>query len=90
MERRETIVRPGLLRRRYDPQSQRANFTPSRPNKRTREDFAEIDVELTHRASRLGEGYQPIESNEEEEGDFQADQVTMDTEEGIYRQYATC
>ena len=33
VEWREALARPGTMRRRYDPQSQRMIFTPSRPNK---------------------------------------------------------
>ena len=51
VERREALARPGTMRRRYDPQSQRMIFTPSRPNKRSREEIAEIDAELTQRAN---------------------------------------
>ena len=32
VERRKALARPGTMRRRYDPQSQRMIFTPSRPN----------------------------------------------------------
>ena len=63
VERRETLARPGTMRRRYDPQSQRTIFAPSRPNKRSREEIAKIDAELTH---RIGEGYRPIETIEED------------------------
>ena len=50
VERREALAKPGIMRRRYDAQSQRMIFTPSRPNKRSREEIAEIDAELTQRA----------------------------------------
>ena len=77
------------MRRRYDPQSQKMIFAPSRLNKRNREEIAEIDAELTHRANRICGGYQPIKIIEEEEeepdaseeGEVQADQNTVDTEE---------
>ena len=87
VERRETLARTGIMRRRYNPQSQRTIFALSRPNKRSREEIAEINAELIHRANRIGGGYQPIEIIEEEEpeapeeGDFQADQNTVVTEE---------
>ena len=92
VERRETLTRPGTMRRRYDPQSQRTIFAHSRPNKRSREEIAEIDAELTHRANRIGGGYQPIEIIEDEEedpealeeGEVQADQKTVDTEEDSF------
>ena len=87
VERREALARPGTMRRRYDRQSQRMIFTPSRPNKRSREEIAEIDAELTQRANRIGGGYRPIQEEEEdepeapEEGELQAEQNTVDTEE---------
>ena len=62
-------------------------FTPSRPNKRSREEIAEIDAELTQRANRIGGGYRPIQEEEEdepeapEEGELQTEQNTVDTEE---------
>ena len=75
------------MRRRYDTQSQRMIFTPSRPNQRSREEIAKIDAELTQRANRIGGGYRPIQVEEEEEpeapdeGELQAEQNTVDTEE---------
>ena len=85
VERREMMARPRTMPRRYDPQSQRTILAPSRLNQRSRE---EIDAELTHRANRISGGYQPIEIIEEEdepeplkEGEVQADQNTVDTEE---------
>ena len=86
MGRRETLARPRTLRRRYDPKSQRIIFAPSRPNKRCREEIAEIDAESAHRTNQIGGGYQPIENVEEEpqapeEGEVQTDQNTLDTEE---------
>ena len=62
-------------------------FTPSRPNKRSQEEIAEINAELTQRANRIGGGYRSIQEEEEdepeapEEGELQAEQNTMDTEE---------
>ena len=89
VERGETFTKPGTMRRRYDTQSQRMIFTPSRPNKRSRDEIAEIDAELTQRAKRIGGGYQPkqVEEEEEEEpeapeeGELQAEQNTVDIEE---------
>ena len=40
---------------------------PSKPNKRSREEIAEIDGELLSRANRLGRKYQPVEERREEE-----------------------
>ena len=63
-------------------------FTPSRPNKRSREEIAEIDAELIQRAHRIGGGYRPLQAEEEEEepeapeeGELQTEQNTVDTEE---------
>ena len=55
MEQRNALSRPGTLRCRYDHQTQRTVFAPPRPNKRSREEIAEIDAELIRRANRLGE-----------------------------------
>ena len=46
VELRNALSKPGTLRRRYDPHTQRTIFAPTRPNKRSREEIAEIDVEL--------------------------------------------
>ena len=76
------------MRRRYDTQLQRMIFTPSRPSKRSREEIAEIAAELTQRANQIGGGYLPMQAEEEEEepeapeeGELQAEQTTVDTEE---------
>ena len=88
VERREALAKPGTMRRRYDTQSQRMIFTPSRPNKRSREEIAEIYAELTQRAHRIGGGNRPLQPEEEEEpeapeGELQNEQNTVDTEEDI-------
>ena len=67
VERREALAKPGTMRRRYDTQSQKMIFTPSRPNKRSRQEIAEIDTELTQRANGIGGGYRLIQAEEEEE-----------------------
>ena len=54
VEQRNTLSRPGTLRRRYDHQTERTVFAPSRPNKRSSEEIAETDAELIRRANRLG------------------------------------
>ena len=69
VEQRNALSRPGTLRRRYDQQTQRTVFAPSRPNKRSREEIAEIDAELIRRANRLGGGYQPMIEEQEEQPD---------------------
>ena len=82
IEQRNALSRPGTLRRRYDHQTQRTVFAPSRPNKRSREEIAEIDAEIMRRANRLGGGYQPIQEEPEEnteEGEI--NQEPEDTEE---------
>ena len=81
-EQRNALSRPGTLRRRYDHQSQRTIFAPSRPNKKSRAEIAEIDAKLMRRAERLRGGYQPIQREPEEnskERDFE--QKPQDTEE---------
>ena len=99
VERREPLAKPGTMRTRYDKQSQRMIFTPSRPNKRSREEIAEIDAELTQRAHRIGGGYRPLQPEEEEEeepeapeeGEFQTEQNTVDTEEdSVIMRETTC
>ena len=42
VEQRSTLSRPGTLRRRYDHQTQRTVFVPTRPNKRSREEIAKL------------------------------------------------
>ena len=82
IEQRNALSRPGTLRCRYDHQTQRTVFPPSRPNKRSREKIAEIDAEIMRRANRLGGGYQPIQEEPEEnteEGGI--NQEPEDTEE---------
>ena len=66
IEQRNELARPGTLRPRYDHYSQRTVFAPSRPNKGSREENAEIDPEIMRRANRLGGGYQPIKEEQEE------------------------
>ena len=67
VEQRNNLSRPETLRRRYDHQTQRTIFAPSRPSKQSREEIAEMDAELIRRASRIVGGYQPIEIEEEQE-----------------------
>ena len=67
VEQRNGLSRPGTLRRRYDHYTQRTVFAPTRPNKRSREEIAEIDAEIMRRANRLGGGYRPIAEEEEPE-----------------------
>ena len=65
-ERRLEIARPGVMRRRYDQNAQRTIWVPSRPNKRSREEIAEIDEELIQRANRPRGCYRPIQEAENE------------------------
>ena len=85
VERRETLARPGTMRRRYDPQSQRTIFAPSTPNERSREEIAEIDEELTHRANRIDGGYIPMEVIEEEENRSSGRRSASRSKHGGYR-----
>ena len=59
VERRLEIARPGTMRRRYDQNAQRTIWVLSRPNKRSREEIAEIDGQMIQRANRLGEATDP-------------------------------
>ena len=49
--------------------AQRQIWVPSRPNKRSREEIAEIDGELLSRANRFGVEYQPLEDRIADEED---------------------
>ena len=71
VDRRLEIARPGMMRRRYDQNAQRTIWVPSRPNKRSREEIAEIDGALIQRANRLGGGYRPIQEEENEPEQFE-------------------
>ena len=55
VELRNALSKPGTLRRRYDPHTQRTIFAPTRSNKHSREEIAEIDAELLQRTHRPGE-----------------------------------
>ena len=66
VERRLEISRPGMMGRRYNQNAQRTIWVPSRPNRRSREEIAEIDGELIQRANRLGRGYRPVQEAENE------------------------
>ena len=90
VELRNNLSRPGTLRRRYDPLTQRTIFAPTRPNKRSREEIAEIDAELLQRTNRLGGGYQPLtEENGEpenaEEGELEPEQPETEEDSLILR-----
>ena len=54
VEQRNALSRPGTLRRRYDHQTQRTVFAPSRLNKGSKEKIAKIDAELIGKANRQG------------------------------------
>ena len=66
INQRNELSRPGTLRRRYDHYTQRTVFAPSRPNKRSRKEIAEIYAEIMKRANRLGGGYQPMIEEQDE------------------------
>ena len=79
VELRNALSKPGTLRRRYDPHTQRTIFAPIRPNERSREEIAEIDAELLQRTHRLGGGYHPLtedteETENPEEGELEPEQ----------------
>ena len=78
MERRLQIARPGMTRRRYDQNAQRTIWVPSRPNKRSREEIAQIDGELIQRTNRLGGGYQPMQVAEQIPNEIQAEEQPME------------
>ena len=52
---------------------QRQTWVPSRANKRSREEIAEIDGELLSRANRFGGGYPPLNDRIVEEDDLDND-----------------
>ena len=66
VELRNALSKPGTLKKRYDLHTQRTIFAPTRPNKRSREEIAEIDAELLQRTHRLGGGYHPLTEDTEE------------------------
>ena len=57
------------MRRKFEMNAQRQIWVPSRPNKRSREEIAEVDGELLSRVNRIGGGYQPLEDRIAEEED---------------------
>ena len=85
VEQRNTLSWPGTSRPRYDHQSPRTVFAPSRLNNQSREEMTEIDAKRIRRANRVGGGYKPIPVEEEEleekreEGEIE--QKTAETEE---------
>ena len=83
VERRLEISRPGTMRRKFDMNAQRQIWVTSRPNKRSREEIAEIDGELLNRANRFGGGYQPLEeqAGEQQEPQQQQPETIEDTEQ---------
>ena len=83
VERRLEISRPEKMRRKFDMNAQRQIWVPSGPNKRSREEIAEIDGELLTRANRFGGGYQPLEERvEEEEQEPQQPEIIEEDEAG--------
>ena len=90
VELRNALSKPGTRRRRNDPHTQWTIFAPSRPNKRSQEEIAEIDAELLQRTNRLEGGYQPLtEENEEtknpQEGELQPEQPETEEDSVIMR-----
>ena len=66
-------------------------FAPTRPDKRSREEIAEIDAEIMRRANRLGGGYRPIAEEEEEpeekreEGELEIENAETEEDSVIMR-----
>ena len=81
VERRLEISRPGTMRRKFDMNAQRQIRVPSRPNKRSRQEIAEIDVEWLTRANRFGGGYQPLEERMEETQETPQPEMAEETEQ---------
>ena len=83
VERRLEISRPGTMRQKFDMNAQRQIWVPSRLNKRSREEIAEIDGELLTRANPFGGGYQPLEEQvgEQQEPQQQQPETIEDTEQ---------
>ena len=81
VERRLEISRPGTMRRKFDMNAQRQIWVPSRPNKRSRQEIAEIDGELLTRANRFGGGYQPLEERMEEIQETPQPEMAEETEQ---------
>ena len=61
--------------------AQRQIWVPSRPNKRSRKEIAEIDGELLSRANTFTGGYQPLEERTEKEQEAQKPETIEDTEQ---------
>ena len=91
VEQRYQLSRPGTLRRRYDQYTQRTVFAPSRPNKRSREEIAEIDAEIMRRANRQEGGYQPLTEEQDEpeelreEGELEIENTETEEDSVIMR-----
>ena len=81
VERRLGISRPGTMLRKFDMNAQRQIWVPSRPNKKRREEIAEINGDLLSRAKRIRGGYQPFEERTEEEQEAQKPEIIGDTEQ---------
>ena len=91
VKQRNQLSRPGTLRRRYNHYTQRTVFAPSRPNKRSREEIAEIDADVMRRANRLGSGYQPMTEEQDEpeelreEGELEIENTETEEDSVIMR-----
>ena len=81
VERRLEISRPGTMRRKFDMIAQRQVWVPSKPNKRSCQEIAEIDGELLTRVNRFGGGYQPLEERIEEEQEAPQPEMVEETEQ---------
>ena len=83
-------VKTGNIKKKIRSAHTTNNLCPYRPNKRSREEIAEIDAELLQRTNRLGGGYQlRSEENEEtetpEEGELEPEQPETEEDSVIMR-----
>ena len=90
VELRKALSKPETLRRRFDPHTQRTIFASTRPNKRSREEIAEIDAELLRRTHRFGGGYHLLtevteETESPEEGELEPEQPETEEDSVIIR-----
>ena len=89
VEQTNALSGPGTLRKRNDPHTGRTVFTPFRPNKRSREELAEIDAQLMQRANRFGGVYQTAVEEEEPRnpgnGELEPEQAETGTDSTILR-----
>ena len=61
VERRLELSRTGTMHRSFDMNAQRQTWVPSRPNKWSRDEIAEIDGHLLTPANTFDGAFQPLE-----------------------------